>query len=88
MDKKVCGNCMACCIHAKTRSVYVRHEEKNKNGDVYMVLNDFDHYEHFCDIDSPEYKAWHCRNNNKTYSEYSIDYCDCYEPEESHKILH
>lgn len=86
-EKKICGNCMACCIHDKTKSVYVRHEEKDENGKVWMITNSFDHYEHFCDINSPEYEVWHERNKDKTYPEYSLDYCDCYEPEEHIKTL-
>ena len=86
-EKKICGNCMTCCVHEKTKSVYVRHEEKDENGNVWAITKNFDHYEHFCDIGSPEYDAWHKRNEDKTYPQYSLDYCSCYEPTEYTKTL-
>jgi len=86
-EKKICGNCMSCCIHYKTKEVYRTEEEKDENGRVWMRSSLFDHYEHFCDRNPDQYKDWHERNKDKTYPQYSLDYCACYEPEKSHKLL-
>ncbi len=86
-EKRICGNCMSCCIHHKTKEVYRTEEEKDENGRVWMRSSFFDHYENFCDTNPDQYKAWHERNKEKTYPEYSIDYCPCYEPQEHYKRL-
>lgn len=86
-SKKICGNCMSCCIHSKSKDVYRKEEYKDEDGKVWMTENVFDHCEWFCDINSPEYESWHERNKNNTYPKYCLDYCSCYEPEKSHKLL-
>lgn len=75
------GNCMCGCKHACTRSIMKKEEVKDDSGNVIMVINEFDHYEYYCDLDSPNYKAWHDRNANNTYEVYKKDLLECYEPD-------
>lgn len=75
------GNCMGGCKHACTRSIMKKEEVKDDRGNVIIVINEFDHYEYYCDLGSPNYKAWHDRNANNTYEVYKKDLLECYEPD-------
>lgn len=81
------GNCMRSCKHACVRDIMKREEIKDSNGNVFAIMNTHVGYEHYCDIDSPNYKAWHERNKDNTYEVYKNDLLDCYEPTEDQRQL-
>lgn len=77
------GNCMRGCKHACYRDLYehVKDDDGNIIGKIHRG------YEHYCNIDSPNYKAWHERNRDKLYNEYTKDTLECYEPNELQENL-
>lgn len=80
MEKRMLsrGNCMCGCKHQCHRELF----ENVKDTEGNIVAKTHIGYEHYCDIDSPNYKVWHERNGNKVYEEYKKDVLDCYEANE------
>ena len=68
------------CIHSKTEDIIKKSVEKDSNGNVLMVMNEFAGYRNFCDKCPKAYSEWKHRNAGKTYEEYKEDVLPCYTP--------
>lgn len=82
-----CKNCQGCCIHNMHKELYHKVEHKNDKGEVWMVENVFDGYEHYCDKNPEGYKKWHEDHKHDTYDQYKTSIMECYEPTESTRLL-
>ena len=82
------GNCMMGCLHNKTKDITKKVVEKDSNGNVIMVMNEFVGYQHFCDKCPKAYDDWKSRNAKKTYDEYKKDTLPCFEPYDHIETLH
>ena len=76
------------CIHSKTEDIIKKVVEKDSNGNVLMVMNEFAGFRNFCDKCPKAYSEWNSRNADKTYDEYKEDTLPCFEPYEIVKSLH
>ncbi len=76
------------CIHSKTEDIIKKVVEKDSDGNVLIVLNEFAGYRHFCDKCPKAYDEWKTRNASKTYDECKEDVLPCFEPCKTTKSLH
>lgn len=79
-----CKNCQGGCIHSKSKPITHKVELKDK-GETWMIGNEFDGYELYCDKNPDGYKKWHEEHKHDTCYEDSV--MECYELNEDMKKL-